>query len=254
MKITILGCGTSTGVPLLGCDCAVCLSKDPKNKRSRPSILVEQGETAVLIDTAPDFREQILQNGIRKIDAVLYTHDHADHVHGLDELRSFNYMQNRAMDIYSDVGTIHTIKQRFPYAFLDASHNWVIPCLVPHIIEPYKKFTIGEFEILPFEQEHGRTKSLGFRFGDFAYATDVNNFSDEAVEAMCGVDTLVIDSVGYKKLPTHFHLEETLAWIDKLAPRRAILTHMSHGFDYEKLHDELPENVEPAYDGMVLEV
>ncbi len=258
MKVTILGCGSSGGVPLIGCDCAVCKSTNPKNKRSRVSILVESKTTSILVDTSPDMREQALRNNIKKINAIIFTHSHADHINGIDDTRSFNYTNNAPLDVYSDKATLEDIKERFAYCFLPpkpgGSIGWYRPCLNPIAIEPPTSFTIGDIEVKPFWQQHGGSKTLGLRFGNFAYSTDTNGLDTEALKALEGVDTWMVDCLRYLPAPTHAHLELSLSWIEQIKPKKAYLTHMNHEFDYENFARELPKNVFPAHDGLVLEL
>jgi len=253
MKVTILGCGGSSGVPLIGCDCPVCKSEDPKNKRLRASILVKEKNTAVLVDSSPDLRQQALTNNITKVDAVLFTHAHADHTSGIDDLRAFSYLNNKPIPVYSDRKTLEELKTRFEYAFIpEVPKTWYRPCLIPHEIEAGKKFTIGDMTIEPFIQGHGKITTLGFRFGDFAYSTDTDYLSPEALENLRGVKAWVVDCLRYEKAPTHSHLEQTLQWIAAVGPKTGILTHMGHEMEYQALKQRLPNGVEPAYDGMVI--
>ncbi len=255
MKITILGCGGSSGVPLIGCDCPVCKSPDAKNKRLRASILVEEKNTAVLVDSSPDLRQQALNNNISKIDAVLFTHAHADHVGGLDDLRAFSHISNKPLPVYSDRKTLEELKTRFDYAFIpEVPKSWYRPCLIPHEIKGGKKFTIGDMAIEPFVQGHGKITTLGFRFGDFAYSTDTDFLPKETLENLRGVKVWVVDCLRYEKAPTHSHLNQTLQWIKSVRPKTAILTHMGHEMDYQTLKENLPEGIEPAYDGMTVEI
>lgn len=256
MRVTVLGCGASTGVPLVGCGCPVCVSDNPKNKRLRVSVYVETEDVALLIDTSPDLRQQALSNGLKRVDAVLYTHDHSDHTHGVDDLRRFNAMQEGYIPVYGDKRTMESIQQRFAYAFrgYDTRYGWYKAALKPHIIRPYDVFSISGVEILPFNQVHGDIISLGYRIGDFAYSTDVNRLDDAAFEALKGVKLWVVDCQSYSKPYTHSYLEQTLEWIERVKPERAILTHIGHELEYEKLLAELPANVQPAYDGMRLEL
>lgn len=252
MIITVLGCGTSSGVPMIGCDCAVCRSSDPRNRRRRVSVLVEEQNTRVLVDTPPDLREQLLDAGISKLDAVCYTHGHADHVHGLDDLRSINYHMQQSLPAYGSANTLSHIDERFRYAFGKPSAWWTRPSIEPHTFEG--PFTIGALEITPFDQSHGRSTTTGFRFGrSFAYSTDVKLLSDEAIDVLQGVHLWVVDCLGYREHPTHSHLENTLRWIERVKPRLAVLTHMSHQFDYETLAGELPAGVVPGIDGMTID-
>ena len=253
MNITILGCGTSSGVPALGCDCAVCRSDDPNNKRRRVSILVNQGDTRVLVDTSPDLRAQLLDAEITHLDAVLYTHAHADHLHGLDDLRSVNFNMDQAIDVWGSEATLNMIQERFSYAFHPIGSWWSRPSLNAHVLSYGNAIKIGDISILPFEQIHGRAFTTGFRFGDAAYSTDVKEFSDSSFEILKGIKLWIIDCVGFQEHPTHAHLDLTLDWIARVNPERAVLTHMSHQFDYGKLLAKLPRGVEPGYDGMTLE-
>lgn len=252
MRIKILGCGASAGVPVMGCDCAVCTSDNPKNVRSRVSVHIEAQGQRLLIDTGPDLRAQALRHGITQVDAILYTHDHADHTHGIDDVRSFNFAANKALPAYADNATWASLQQRFGYAFKPpiTQYGWFKPSLEPVEIEPFIPFDIGPVSIFPFAQTHGRIHSMGFRIGDFAYSTDVNAMSEASLEALQGLDVWVVDCLRYTPSPTHAHLEQTLQWITAVKPKRAILTHMSHEFDYDKLSAELPVNVEPGYDGL----
>lgn len=255
LKITVLGCGSSGGVPILGCDCLVCRSANPKNKRTRVSIVVQSATTTILVDTSPDMRGQCLREGITKIDAVIYTHAHADHLHGIDDLRSFNYAVDAPINAYSDEATLASIAKRFDYVFLPgkpAGPMWYRPALVACPVKAFERFSVGDIDILPIAQQHGQGSSLGLRFGNFAYSTDVNGFSPDALDALRGIDTWIVDCLRYQVAPTHAHLEMTLGWIADIKPRRSYLTHLNHEFDYDGLCKELPEGVLPAHDGLVL--
>jgi phosphoribosyl 1,2-cyclic phosphate phosphodiesterase len=252
MKLTLLGCGSSGGVPLIGCDCAVCTSTDPKNKRSRVSVLLETTNTRLIIDTGPDFRQQVLTAKLKTVDAILYTHAHADHTHGIDELRSFNYHADAPLPIYGDAATLKELQHRFGYVFLPPTgdHNWYRASLIPHIITPYVPFTIGDITLTPFAQDHGPVNSMGFRFGDIAYSTDVKHLPEASWKVLEGIKIWVVDCLSHGEKPTHAHLDLALEWINRLKPERAILTHMGHEFDYATLQTNLPEGVEAAWDGM----
>lgn len=254
MKITVLGCSGSSGVPLIGNDWGACDPTEPRNRRSRPSILVQQGDTTVLIDTSPDLREQLLRANVRHLDAVIYTHAHADHAHGIDELRAMNWLMRAPIDVWADDETLSALTERFAYCFKPQHHrdSFVRPVLVPHRIEGTLR--IGDLTIEPFVQDHGHSNSLGFRFGPFAYSTDVVALSDEAFALLEGVDTWMVDCVRMEPPhPVHAHWPITKGWIKRLRPRRAVLTHMNHTMDYRTLLATLPPGVEPAFDGMVLE-
>lgn len=254
MKITILGCGSSTGVPLIGCKCAVCKSDHPKNKRLRASIAVEIQDKTLLFDTSPDLRQQALAHNVIDVDAIIFTHAHADHIHGIDDIRSYNYRKDAPIPIYADKLTLERLKSQFSYVFLPRpSPIWFRPCVNPYEIEAGKPFHIDHISILPILQTHGKTHSLGFRIGNFAYSTDVNYLNEEAFRQLHGIDTWIIDCLRHTDSYTHSKLDMTLQWIERLKPKRAILTHMAHELDYETLVNELPEGVEPGYDGMVIE-
>ena len=252
MKVTILGCGSSGGVPLIGGNWGECDPLNPRNRRTRVSILVEQGDTTLLVDTSPDMREQLLACELKKLDAVLYTHAHADHCHGIDDLRSINWMVNKPIDVFADAATLEQLTKKFDYIFVPRkSAAFYIPSLLTHEING--AFSVGTIDVLPFYQEHGHIHSLGFRFGDLAYTTDVHSFDEAALEALRGVKIWIIDCVRREPHPTHLHLAQTLAYIEQVQPERAYLTHMSHGLDYETLAATLPAGVAPAYDGLVIE-
>lgn len=250
MKVTILGCGTSGGVPRIGNVWGRCNPADPRNRRRRVSILVEKADTAVLVDTSPDLREQCLDADIRRLDAVLYTHDHADHTHGIDDLRGVAQSMGRMVDVYGDAPTLAMLGRRFDYVFKDQTGYPAI-CVAHEIIGPFR---VGSLDIQPFEQIHGSATSLGFRFGPVAYSTDVNVMPEAAFEVLRGVDTWIVDALRYDPHPTHPHLDLTLEWIARVRPRRAILTHMTWDMDYEELSARLPAGVEPACDGLVIQL
>jgi phosphoribosyl 1,2-cyclic phosphate phosphodiesterase len=254
MRVTVLGCGTSSGVPMIGCACAVCRSTDPRNHRRRCSILVESRGQTILVDTGPDLRMQLLDAGVAAIDALLYSHAHADHVHGIDDLRSLNNAMERAIDAYAHAAVFARIRSRFEYAFHD-SHNtygfWR-PALRPHEIEG--PFRIGEVVVQPIRQGHGRGESWGFRFDRFAYSTDCDHLDEAAFAALAGVEVWIVDALREEPHPSHAHLERTLGWIERVAPRQAFLTHMNHEVDYATWAARLPKGVLPAHDGLVLEL
>lgn len=255
MRVTILGCGSSAGVPMIGCPCAVCTSDNPRNKRSRVSILVEKGGTALLIDASPDLRQQALANNIRQVDALIITHAHADHCHGIDDLRSFNHLKNSVIPIYCGTKTQQELMTRFDYAFKPPipEFGWFRPALIPHSVEipSEKSIEIDEnISFLPILQWHGKSISMGVRIGDIAYSTDVNDLPEESLQQLENLDLWIVDCLRYEKAPTHAHLNLTLQWIERLKPKRAILTHMGHELDYDVLCGLLPSHVEPAFDGL----
>lgn len=255
MKVTVLGCGSSSGVPMIGNEWGVCDPDNPKNRRRRPSILVEKGDVAILVDTSPDLRQQSLDAGIERLDAVLYTHEHADHINGIDEIRVIRRLTGNNIAAYGAPDVLAALTRRFGYLFSGhaAEGNLYRPVLDP--IPFTGPFRVGDIDVVPFEQDHGICISHGFRFGNFAYSTDVVELSDQAFATLEGVTTWIVDCLrNGKPHPTHANLEKTLQWIDRLGPERAVLTHMNHQADYEELCRVLPDGVEPAYDGMVLEI
>jgi len=252
MKVTVLGCGTSGGVPYIGNNWGECDPQNPRNRRMRVSILVQDKDTTLLVDTSPDMRQQLLNCNLQDLTAVLYTHAHADHCHGIDELRSVNWLTKKPVDIYADAATLRELQQRFAYIFQnelpDKFHK---PSIVSHVIEG--AFKIGGINILPIPQDHGNSDSLGFRFNDFAYSTDVKELDEAAFDALKGVKVWIVDCVREIPHPTHSHIEQTLRWIERVKPQKAYLTHMNHTMDYAKLSASLPRGVAPAYDGLVIE-
>ncbi len=256
MKITILGCGSSSGVPAIGCKCPVCRSPNPKNKRLRVSVLVENEGKRLLIDTSPDLREQFLSNDLCTVDAIIYTHAHADHLHGIDDVRSINYYNNAAIPAYMDEPTLESIRSKFPYVFQPPmpDYGWYRPCMEPIVFTYGVPFVAAGMQVTAFGQIHGKGISAGLRIGDFAYSTDVNELPPPALDALNGVRVWVVDCLRYQPAPTHSHLERTLQWINKVKPEQAILTHMAHDFDYETLLSELPPGVAPAYDGLAITI
>ncbi len=254
MQLTILGCGPSGGVPFINGTWGLCDPNNPKNRRTRTSSMIHWHDKNILIDTSPDLRQQLLQNGIGTVDAVLYTHDHADHTHGIDELRSLFYTQEKCpIPIYGDQETLESLQSRFYYLFRSPQK---ISDASPFVLEP-KNFTCEPFDILglrttPFIQDHGSSHSIGYRFEDFAYSTDVVELDEKAFEILNGVKTWFVDCLSWHPKPSHSHLDKTLKWIDRVKPQKAVLIHMNHDLDYDTLKTELPKNVEPAYDGMVI--
>ncbi len=258
MKITVLGCGGSGGVPFAdgtpGGNWGVCDPENSRNRRRRVSILVEQGGTTLLVDTSPDLRAQLLDSETGQLDAVLFTHAHADHCHGLDELRNLSYAHGGPIDAYMDRPTREVLTRRFDYAFT-SSHDpggFYSPILNDIPIEG--PVEVGAIRVVPFVQQHGRETSLGYRFGDAAYSTDVSALDEAAFAALDGVKLWILDCLRDRPHPTHSHLARSLEWIARVAPARAVLTHMNHQIDYQDLKGRCPPGVEPAYDGMVLEV
>ena len=253
MKITFLGTGTSQGVPVIGCGCKVCISADECDKRLRSSVLVEQGEQVVVIDTGPDFRQQMLRSGSSKLNAVLYTHEHRDHISGLDDIRAFNYIQKSPMDVYGEERVIRSLNSGFPYVFAEKKYPG-IPQVRMHTITS-NAFQLGEMKVIPIRMIHYRLPVLGFRLGDFAYLTDGNYIPEAEKEKLFGVKYLVVNALRRETHISHFTLSEAVSLIEELSPRMGYLTHISHQMGpLAKLEKELPSRIQPAYDGLVLEV
>jgi phosphoribosyl 1,2-cyclic phosphate phosphodiesterase len=264
LNVRILGCGSSGGVPRLADGTpywGACDPENPKNRRSRCSILVtrrsEEGETRLLVDTPPDMREQLLAAGIGRLDAVLITHDHADQLHGLDDLRVVTLNIKRRLDLWSDRGGLEGVTKRFDYCFQSPPGSDYPPILnACEIPEPFERFELsgagGPVPVQAFGQRHGRIRSLGYRFGPFAYSPDVDALDDAAFATLEGVDCWILDALRHAPHPSHAHLALSLEWIARVKPKRAILTNMHVDMDYDTLRRELPPGVEPAYDGMTL--
>ncbi|GAB1582019.1 MBL fold metallo-hydrolase [Phyllobacterium phragmitis] len=262
-RFTILGCGSSPGVPRINGDWGNCNPKNPRNKRRRAAMLVERitengATTTVVIDTGPDFRAQMIDAGAGMLDAAVYTHPHADHIHGLDDLRTYVVEKRRLMDIYADRATLSRLDEAFSYCFETPPGSKYPPIVQAHQIDEDTPFRIdgagGPIPFLPLPQVHGDIMSLGYRIGDVAYCSDVSAFPEKTVERLQGLDVLIIDALQYRPHPSHFSLGEALEWIERLKPGRAILTHMHVPLDYERVSRETPEHVEPAYDGMRFEM
>lgn len=254
-RVTFLGTGTSQGVPQIACDCAVCQSTDPRDTRLRPSIVVDvAGGATVLVDTTPDFRQQALTHGIRRLDAVLFTHSHADHILGLDEIRRFNFLQGAPIPCYANGFAWDIIKRSFYYAFDGVPRlGGGVPQIEAHEVAA-EPFNAAGLRIVPVPLWHGRMPILGFRFGNFAYLTDTNRIPDESWALIAGVDILVLDALRDEPHTTHFTVAEALAAIERAAPGRAYLTHMTHDLGYAATSARLPAGVELAYDGLALDV
>ena len=250
MRLLVLGCGTSTGVPVIGCTCTVCRSGNPRNRRTRSSALVRTRGSSILIDTSTDLRHQAITQGLTRIDSVLFTHPHADHIHGIDELRSFNMIQHRPIDCYADAATTARIRLIFEYIFSGEETESITPRLSLHVVDG--PFMAGPVEVLPLELHHGRAAVLGFRMGGLAYLTDCSTVPPPAMERLRGLDVLVLGALRFRSHPTHMSIPEALELAATLGPRRTILTHLSHEVDYERDNANLPEDVELAYDGMIV--
>lgn len=250
---TILGCGTSTGVPLIGCDCKVCLSRNPKDKRLRASVWVKVGRKSFLIDTSPDLRQQALKEKIRQVDAVLYTHPHADHIHGIDELRSYNYLQRSVIPAYGNAWTVTELQEKFPYIFRPAKvvEGGGIPRIeLRRVVSSAPWFEASGVRITPIGVEHGSRECLGYRIGSVAYVTDCSYIPELSLERLKGLSVLFLDCLRLARHGTHFNLDQALETVSKLRPRRTFFTHLGHDFEYLKWKKKLPKGVALAFDGL----
>jgi phosphoribosyl 1,2-cyclic phosphate phosphodiesterase len=258
---TILGCGSSGGVPRLGTGWGACDPGNPKNRRRRCALLVERrgadGITRVLVDTGPDLREQLIDANVDSVDAILYTHEHADHTHGIDDLRGLFLKGRRRLDAYADDATSRMLMTRFSYCFVRPPDSEYPPILTMHGLAPGVPVTVagkgGAVTALPFAQVHGDIPSLGFRFGDVAYSSDLSDMPEASAAALAGLDLWIVDALRYHPHPSHFSVDDALDWIERIKPKRAILTNMHTDLDYEVLRAKLPPHVEPAFDGMRVE-
>jgi phosphoribosyl 1,2-cyclic phosphate phosphodiesterase len=262
LRFTVLGCGSSPGVPRPNGDWGDCDPNEPRNRRRRPSLLVERqsdgGVTRVVIDTGPDFREQMLSARVAHLDGVVYTHAHADHIHGIDDLRTYVLAQRSRVPVYADHQTMERLKESFAYIFETQKGSGYPPLVTSHLIETGRAFAIagkgGDITLLPFGVTHGDATIKGFRVGGLCYCTDASGFPPKTVPVISGCDVLVIDALQYQQHPSHLSVSQALDWIKRLEPRRAVLTHMHTPLDYRTLLAETPPHVEPAYDGMVIEL
>ena len=261
LTVTILGCASSGGVPRPALGWGACDPANPKNRRRRCSLLVERGaerRTRVLVDTSPDLREQLLDAKADWVDGLFFTHEHADHTHGIDDLRSLFIHRRRRIDAYVDEATARVLLDRFGYCFASPPGSSYPPILTEHRIVPGTPVMVdgegGPVAVLPFLQDHGDLPSLGFRFGPVAYSSDLVDLPDASIEALAGLDLWIVDALRYKPHPSHFSVDDALAWIERIKPRRAILTNMHADLDYAELKARLPAHIEPAFDGMSVTV
>ena len=262
LRLIIVGCGSSPGTPRIIGDWGACDPSNPKNRRRRAAAIVERisagGITRVAIDTGPDFREQMLDAGATHLDGVVYTHGHADHIHGIDDLRGYFLARRSRVDVHADRPTLDRLREAFGYCFETPPGSSYPPIVTPHIIVHDQPFTIdgagGPIVFDPLPQIHGDIISLGFRMGSLAYCPDVSDFPDETAARLRDLEVLVIDALQYRPHPSHLSLSQALEWIDRLKPRRAVLTHMHIPLDFATVEAETPDHVEPAYDGMTLEM
>jgi len=253
-RVTVLGSGTSHGVPMIGCTCAVCRSGDPRDRRTRPSIYIEvAGGPSILVDTSTDLRMQALACGVTRVDAILFTHNHADHVMGLDDSRRFSQMQKGSIPCYADARTAESLQKSFYYAFDPATEKGGgLPQIDLRIIDG--AFDVSGVSVQPIPLMHGRTPILGFRFGDFAYLTDTNHVPEESLPLLTGVNTIILDALRHRPHPTHFTVEEAIAAASRIKPRQTYLTHICHDLPHAATNQALPGGVELAYDGLQFEI
>ncbi len=250
ITVTILGSGTSHGVPMIACDCAVCTSSDPRDRRTRPSILIQYEQTHVLVDTSPEFRLQCLASHVQRVDAVLYTHFHVDHVAGLDDLRRFNWIQKQSIPCYGEPATLDRLRSMFSYVFEQEEYPSAIPKLDLHVIDG--PMEIGGRTITPIRLMHGKLPVLGFRVGNFAYCTDVNEIPAESWRHLEGLDVLILDALRKKPHPTHFNLEQAVEHARRIGARQTFFTHIAHELGHEETNRALPAGMALAYDEQVI--
>lgn len=252
LKLTFLGTGTSTGVPVIACNCDVCQSLDVRDKRFRTSALISGGDSNIVIDCGPDFRMQMLKNKIDNIDAVLFTHAHRDHIAGLDDIRAFNYILNKTIDVYGSLETLNSVREQFPYIFSPGRY-FGAPQLTLHAIDE-SPFRIGSFDFIPIQVMHHEMKVFGFRIQDLTYITDANHIADDQLEKLKGSKVIVLNALRNSRHVSHYSLSEALEIIAFLGPERAYLTHISHFLGkYEIVESKLPPGVHLAYDGLQIE-
>lgn len=249
MKFTFLGTGTSQGIPVITCDCEVCVSADSKNNRLRTSLMVQSEKTTLVIDTGPDFRMQMLRENVKDLDAVVFTHGHKDHVAGLDDVRPFNYLRNKTIQVYAEISVQETLKREFAYAFMPQDYPGAPQITLNTISEA--PFSVGDIDILPVRLLHKDLPVLGFRIQDFTYITDANYISEEALDKIRGTKILVLNALRREKHFSHFSLAEAIDIVKKINPEQAYFTHISHHLGlYEQVEQELPGNMHLAYDGL----
>jgi len=256
MKITVLGCGSSLGTPAAGGFWGTCDPENPKNERSRASIMVQTEKTSLLIDASYDLRYQLNRVGLKDIDGLLISHAHSDHVNGIDDVRVLAYHNNKMIDVYSNRETLDEIERRWPYLFKSSSNGIYVQSFERREIENFGAFRIGDIDIETFEQDHTTCTSLGFRFGKFAYSVDVANLTQKSLEKLKGIETWIVDASSYNKetVMTHANLKRVKEWVDILKPKMTYITVLTTHMDYQTLCDELPPHIRPAYDGLVIDV
>jgi phosphoribosyl 1,2-cyclic phosphate phosphodiesterase len=253
IKITVLGSGTSVGVPTIGCHCAVCTSTDPRDNRLRPSVLLNYGEHNVLIDTTPDLRTQALRAGLERVHAVLFTHAHADHMMGFDDIRPFNFRQSGDIPVYAAADTMGALRRTFPYVFDGVQRNTNIPQIEARVLDGSPFDLFGQ-EFLPIPIFHGSQMIYGFRFGNAAYLTDHSEIPERSMELLHGLDVIFLDALRYKPHPTHSTVERSVQTVETLGVRRAFFTHIGHDLGHERAESMLPPHIRLAYDGLAVTV
>ena len=253
-ELTFLGTGTSQGVPVIGCQCEICSSEDTRDMRLRTSAMIKTGDTTVVIDVGPDFRQQMLREKVRRIDAVLLTHEHNDHIVGIDDVRPYNFMHKKGIDIYGTPRVMNEVKQRFPYVF-DANPYPGAPSVEVHLIDPMEKFEVGDLSVLSLPVMHGNWPVMGFRIGPIVYITDARYIEEEVIEAARGCEVLVLNALRKKAHHSHFNLEQGIEMSRIIGAKSTYFTHVSHamGF-YREVESELPENIHLAYDGLKIKL
>ena len=252
MKITFLGTGTSYGVPMVGCECRVCTSENPKNSRTRSSIIISVGEYNILIDAATELRIQCLKNGVKRLDAVLLTHSHADHVLGFDDLRHFNRIQKTNIPVYGSAETVNSVYNMFSYAFKEVSSNGSKPKVT--LIPIDGTINLSGKEIIPVDVMHGQEKVTAYRFDKFAYVTDVSQIPQDSVEKLMGLDVLIIAALRNTPHEKHFSIEQAISVVSKLKPKQTFFTHIAHDIEHEEKDKSLPAGIKLAYDGLSIEI
>lgn len=252
-ELIVLGTGTSVGVPALGCGCEVCRSDNPRNKRSRCSVILGLPEGNLLIDTSPDMRSQLIREQIGIVHAVAYTHEHADHIMGMDDLRIFQFYLGHSVPLYCEPVVEETLRKAFSYAFQGGqqTHPGAVPAIEFHSIEPYREFEVLGARVLPLRMQHGpRFQVVGLRIGNVAYCTDTNFIPDESIECLQGLDVLILDALRYDPHPTHFGLDDAIEVARRIGARKTYFTHCSCRLDYDQVNAETPDDIELAYDGL----